>query len=165
MPIHGRVGKFFKARQCDGFTIIEILLVLVLIGVLSAVIWSKPGSNATLAARVEGIKAHIRYAQVRSMNTERRWGIKSDGSGYWLFADGDPAGTKVILPGESQEVVSLAAYGVSITSFVLTFDDWGKPCSDLNAKTHLTTPLVLNVTAQGQTAQQIVVTPDTGFIP
>ncbi len=148
-----------------GLTILEVIVVLVLIGILSAVIWSKPLADTTLVARVEAIKAHLRYAQVRSMNTERRWGIQSDGNSYWLFADGDPAGTKVILPGQTKVIVSLAEHGISITPFLLTFDQWGRPCSDAAAQSPITTGLVLTATAHGQPSQQILVTPDTGFIP
>ncbi len=149
----------------NGLTLLEVIVVLVLIGILSAVIWSKPLTDTTLAARTEAIKAHIRYAQVRSMNTERRWGIQSDGDGYWLFADADPAGTRIVLPGETDVVVSLAEHGISITPFLLSFDQWGRPCSDAAAQNPITDALILSVTAQGQTPQQILVTPDTGFIP
>ncbi len=168
MTRHGNAGKrpiCCAAADERGLTILEVIVVLVLIGILSAVIWSKPPVDSTLAARAEAIKAHIRYAQVRSMNTERRWGVQSDGAGYWLFADGDPTGGRIILPGETSAIVSLASHGISITPFLLSFDGWGRPCSDKAARNPITKELVLNVTAPGQTTRQIKVTPDTGFIP
>ncbi len=77
-----------------------------------------------LNAQVEKIKSHLRYAQMRSMNSDSIWGIQFTGDRYWLFKDGNGA-KKVSLPGEDSDTVSLPEGANS--SRTIAFDSWGRP--------------------------------------
>ena len=85
-----------------GFSFIELLAVLVMISITSAIVWGKFGitAKADLDARTDTLKAHLRYAQARAMDSNLVWGIKSAGAGYSLFAFDGSAETIERLPDE-----------------------------------------------------------------
>lgn len=130
-----------------GFTIIEIISVLVLIGVLSAIVLlSRSSGDVDMAAGYDTLKVHLRYAQMRSMNSDVIWGVQFSGSSYGLVRDiaGSPSARR--FPGESGLSVSLPT---PVTGTV-QFDAWGRPTG------------LGSISLGGNT---ITITPDTGFIP
>ena len=157
----------------SGFTLLEVILVLVLIGIFTVVaIAQHSASDAAVAAQAQVLAAHLRYAQMRAMNTDTSWGILySAGGGYYqLFR----SATEDIaqLPGEERDRVDLAAMGMAILSaaapgtpssgnFTVQFDSWGSPQSTVAGAETLT----LQLTQPGHTPQTITVTRNTGFIP
>ena len=152
-----------------GFTILEVLLVLVLISIFAAIaVARQPNTNVTLIAQKAALVSHIRYAQMRAMNNDTKWGISLDTnhSGYWLF-ENDP-GEKRFLPGEERVDVDLSPKGISIsfssTTDSFRFDDWGRPMS---GDSYLTTGMNINLMkSDGDNTQieTLVVTPETGFV-
>ncbi len=156
----------------DGFTILEVVLVLVLIGIFSVIaIYRHSATDATLVAPTEVLKSHLRYAQARAINTEIIWGIQYDGTNYWLFKKkaGINPETK-LLPGENTLLIDLSKDGISILegstgSFRVSFDEWGRPCSDTNCQNLLNSNMQLNISKDFQTPRQIIITKNTGFIP
>lgn len=131
----------------QGFTLIEIVAVLLVLGVVSAIlITGGLSSDTERSASADKLKVHLRYAQSRSMNGDLNWGIKFDGSGYTLFEDitGTPVAEK--LPGENSEYVDLPD---PVTGTV-SFDSWGRPSG---------------LTSISLGSQVVTITPDTGFIP
>ncbi len=80
-------------RNQGGFSLVEIVAVLVVLGVLSAVILSRymTTSEADTVAQSSVVKNSIRFAQSRAMkmgspeDPQTVWGIKSQGNRYWLF--------------------------------------------------------------------------------
>lgn len=130
-----------------GFTLIEILAVLLLIGVVSAILIAGGlGNNADDQAAADVLKTHLRYAQGRAMNGDVAWGIQFNGGNYTLVKDPSGNAETVILPGESQVNIALPASVMGTVSF----DSWGKP-------TGLSSINLGSLT--------ITITPDTGFIP
>ena len=147
----------------DGFTFVEIITVVFILGIVSTIVVSRLFfSSNDLVARTEVIKSHLRYAQARAMNAEVLWGIDSDGGHYWLFQNGD-TNDKVLLPGETSATVDLTGQGLSLTTFILTFDEWGKPYSDAAATRLLTADQTLTL-GDGSQNRRIIVTRNTGFI-
>ena len=111
---------------------------LIIIGIISVIILGRSDIGRTdLMAQTEVIKSHIRYAQSRAMDSSQRWGIQCNGSGqaYWLFVDGQPNDEKRKLPGEESDTVDLSRYNLTLTPTTLSFDDRGRPCSDVNGQT------------------------------
>jgi len=162
--IHGRI------KNNNGFTFIELLTVMMIIAIISAIIFSRfMFGDTELIAQTEVIKTHIRYAQSQAMNSDVVWGIKCDGNTYWLFRNGDPV-DKVRLPGEASDTNSLAEKGLSsMEAFTLSFDDWGTPHTDAAATdgqelVSADSEAQITVTAGGDT-KIIIITPNTGFIP
>ncbi len=149
--------------RSEGFSLIEVVIVLVLISILAVIVISRHIPDVTLSAQTQVLTAHIRYAQLHSMNTDLSWGIHYDQNqqAYWLFNNGD-TGTGITLPGQTEDRVRLDELGITISpgSFALSFDGWGRPSSDLAG----TGTLTLTLTKSGQNDQQIRIIRETGFI-
>lgn len=144
-------------------------MVLIIIGIIGVMVISRGNIGQTdLLAQREVIKAHIRHAQSRTMDSNRSWGIHCDASGqaYWLFVDdgGDPVNNKRKLPGEEADVVDLGQRGLNLTTFTLFFDDHGCPCTDRNG-TKLDSDLNLTLSTGEGVTTTILITRNTGFIP
>ena len=70
---------FYHSRDQMGFTPLEVLVVLIIIGIISVMVIGRSDIGQTdLLAQTEVIKSHIRYAQSLSMNSDRIWGINCD---------------------------------------------------------------------------------------
>jgi prepilin-type N-terminal cleavage/methylation domain-containing protein len=153
-----------------GFTPLEVLVVLIIIGIISLIVLGRSNIGQTdLLAQTEVIKSHIRYAQSRSMNSARIWGIRSDASipAYWLFVDGEPdnINNRRKLPGEDSYTVDLSQYKLALTTATLSFDKRGRPCDDNDGTQQLENDLLLTLSAGGGSTTSIRVTRNTGFIP
>ena len=163
--------RLYRFCRCynSGFTLIEIVAVILVMSVISSVVVSRfYFSDSNLEAQTEAIKVYLRYPQVRSMNTESVWGIHCDGADLWLYKDGDIT-SKVRLSGEDSVNVNLAEKGVSLqmgedATFTVSFNNWGKPCIDDAAETEQDADRNLTVTS-GSKSSNITITKNTGFIP
>ncbi len=130
-----------------GFTTVEIIAVLLVLGVISAVLVSRYSTDSVDdSASADKLKAHLRYTQMRSMNADVIWGVRFGGRSYTLVRDMTGAQTVQTFPGEAETTVSLPA---SVSGSV-QFDSWGRPSG-------LETIPLGTVT--------VTITPDTGFIP
>jgi MSHA pilin protein MshC len=137
-----------------GFTMLEVLCVLLLVGIISTVIISRTMDNsAELIAEVEIVKGHLRYAQTRAMNSNQSWGINFSGSSYTLEEDGTTS--TISLPGENGAVGTLALGSISSTVNPVVFNQWGNPG---------TNPITVTV-SDGSDAESFTISPLTGFIP
>ena len=60
-----------------GFTLIEIVIVMVLISIVAATVFTRSitADELNLVSRAEKIQAHIRYAQSMAMKGNDVWGI------------------------------------------------------------------------------------------
>jgi hypothetical protein len=151
-------------NRSKGLTALEIILALVLVAILSIVslAWYSDQAPATLNTRADILISHLRYAQMRSMNTSSSWGIEyqTATNSYRLFRQGSP--NNYILPGETQDSVQLDSDDVSIgRDFRLFFDSWGQPGSDLAFDGGR---LYLNLKMAGQPDRIIRIVQYTGFI-
>jgi MSHA pilin protein MshC len=153
-----------KRMNKSGFTLIEVITVLILLGIVSAfVVMRGIDHGAGLVVQTEALKSHLRYAQMKSMSSNDVWGIHADGNRYWLFTGGN-INTKIQLPGEDQLEVDLSDYGLSVSGFTYSFENWGSPCTDAGAAVRLTIAAPITVSGGG-TSKSITITPYTGFIP
>lgn len=147
-----------------GFTIIEIIAVLIIIGILSVIVMMRGSGTeeAQLQAEVDTLKSHLRYAQYRAMNDipPIKWGIQISGSSYSLVrnqnGDGTSFDSPFILPGESSATHTFGA-PVTATAINILFDEWGSP---YNAATKLSANATISMGSKS-----IIVTAATGFIP
>jgi len=159
-------------RGVRGFTLIEIIAVLIVIGVLAVVAINRALSSADTGknTQVSIIKEHIRYAQSVAMKRGESWGIKCDGTYYWLFRN-TPA-TPVILPGENNAQVTLSDKNVSMAMnpTAVFFDASGRPYTaytDATTNTPVSAGNTLSITIDSIPASGAVtfyITPETGFI-
>jgi prepilin-type N-terminal cleavage/methylation domain-containing protein len=141
-----------------GFTMIEIVAVLLLIGIISAVAVSRMmgTSGYDLSSQVEVVKNHLRYAQIRAMNTDAVWGVNFTSTKTYHLFQGAGSTTPVLIPGEDNATVSLTTKKSELTitpptGGSVSFDSYGSPGS-----------ATIAITTNGGT---ITVTRNTGFIP
>ena len=144
----------FPLKNSTGFTMIEIIAVLVILAIVTAVIISRSmtTSDVSLQTEVDTLKGHLRFAQARAMNeiSPTKWGIQVNGSSYKLVrnlnGDNTTFDSPSLLPGESSSTHATTISGAG--SGTVLFDDWGSPS-------------VASVTFVGRS---ISITPNTGFI-
>jgi prepilin-type N-terminal cleavage/methylation domain-containing protein len=160
---------FMSIRQNHGFTMIEIVVVLVVLFILSTLVVSRyaaPNANQ-LMAETDGLKANLRYAQIKAMsdalqpNGNPRWEFEiTNATSYALYRRGDDGvRVSVNLPSEvPPSATHNLPTGVTLTSGVgilITFDDWGSP-----GPSNISIGL-----AQGTQSSNVSITRNTGFIP
>jgi len=144
-----------------GFTLFEILVVLILMGILAAVAMARATNTAAdEVAAANNLKAHLRFAQIQAINSDISWGIYASGGGYALFKDGDTNNT-FLLPGENSKIVRPSK--VSIPSFTVSFDEWGRPYEVADPGAAGASPANSEITISIG-SQTITITPETGFI-
>jgi MSHA pilin protein MshC len=160
-------------RRSSGFTIIEIIVVLLLMSILAATVLGRSvtTSNLDLNSATDKVRNQLRFAQAEAMKrSDTAWGIYSSGLQYWLFRNstdnsvripgGDYSGA-----GNQINKADLGA-GVSLSDFTVFFDRIGKPYTaytSATVNTHLASQMSITVSAGGDN-RTITVTPETGLI-
>lgn len=133
----------------SGFTVIEILAVLVIAGILSAVAIARfTNAGADDVAAANTLKAHLRYAQLRAMGDVVPWGVSFTGGSYTLLRDGQPAPAN--LPGEAGTTKALENVIIAPTTAIAFGPALGRPDPNGHA-----------ISVGGRV---VVITAETGFI-
>ena len=148
------IEKGNKVRR-NGFTTIEVISILVILGILSAVAISKVASTATysLVAEADVLRMHLRYAQYRALSDDVSWGMSFTGNTYTLLRG---ATATYNLPNDSSATHTLAnGISFSPTPGGVSFDEWGSPG---------TADITITLSSSGG-SQSIPITKNTGFIP
>jgi MSHA pilin protein MshC len=173
-----------QASTQHGFTLLEIIAVLVILGILAAVIFSRFTSfDAEVYTGADALKTHLRYAQTQAMNRdpnaggETIMGITYDVSAnqYWLFRGTNKADIQ-LLPDDAQYAASdrkidLNAKQIRLDSaFTIYFDDHGIPYSVyVNAIKNVPLANVQTIMVTGASggapSVSVTITPKTGFVP
>ena len=146
-------AKLFNERA--GFTFIEIITVIFIIGIITTVAISRIPSIDAYNKRVEAdtLKTHLRYAQNRAMNTDKQWGVEFLSSSQYRLYSIETAGTQYrFFPSlESVGTVTMLVLEVQPGTNV-KFNDLGSPV-----------PGVISVKMQDG-SELYSVTAETGFI-
>jgi MSHA pilin protein MshC len=161
-------------RRSSGFTIVEIIVVLLLMSILAATLLGRSvtTSNLDLNSATDKVRNQLRFAQAEAMKrSDTVWGIQSDGSQYWMFRATTTATEEVVIPGgdyaSGSTRVSFANLGAGLNSFTVVFDRLGRP---YKAQTN---GVPNNPVAAGDNPivrvskgeeRQITITPETGLI-
>jgi len=166
----------------DGFTLIEIVAVLLVMTILTAVIIERMIDIDTIRepARLDRLKNHIRFAQTMAIKQNNSiWGIRCDGTLYWLFKTTNPndatepsqSANIVYLPGEEDQTVNASSddpsqVHFSVGAFTVYFDQYGMPYTHVSGPNEIRT-----LVAQGLStldiafgSDQIQITAETGYI-
>jgi len=169
-----------------GFTLLEVLAVLVILGILSAIAVSRSVNyNTEVYTGADALKAHLRYAQTMAMNSSPTtagapvvWGMSGTANSYWLFEGNDPSNavTYIRLPEEEDFIhpdrtIDLTRKKIKLASgFTIFFDQRGIPYSaytSATANTPLAAVLTINVQPLNAAAPSVAITltPLTGYVP
>ena len=156
-------------RNNRGFTLVEMAIVLVLIGIIAATVFGRSigTSQIKIAGQVAKIRNHIRFPQSMAMKRNAIWGFKSDGlspTSYWIFTGTDPdnISNRQAIPGEGQATVTLPS-DLTMDGFTLFFDSYGKPYEAYPA-TPVSGELNKNVAESGGGNRAITILEETGLI-
>jgi len=157
-----------NTKNNSGFTVIEIITVMIVMGIITAFAVGRVADNKPeLIAQKEVLKVHLRYAQSRAMNSNDSYGIESNGNTYWLFRIS--SANRVYFPGEQSDNIDLSALGLSLamdTGNIVCFNSKGVPYTDFdtdNAGNLQTDDRTLTLSS-GSDNESIVITKNTGFI-
>lgn len=121
-----------KTFDHKGFTLIETIAVLIILGIIAAVAVSRVSTQNDLIPQTDIVKSHLRFAQLKALADESTatstWGIAFTGTSCTLQNNGGPA--SINLPGENGNSHSFPA-DVTVGSATVTFDSWGNPGADI----------------------------------
>ena len=167
-------------KASNGFTLVEVILVMVIIVIVSAVIITRSRDLSTgLISQTEIMKTHLRYAQTLAMSAGGSdvFGIRCSNAPneYWLFRGADPDGDILRLTDDASfdidgdDKLDLAEKNIQSNAFTVYFDQKGVPYSaytDASNNTPLSPDMTISISpVGGGAAQTITVTELTGFIP
>jgi prepilin-type N-terminal cleavage/methylation domain-containing protein len=153
----GEVMSRFHQRAPGnrGFTLVEVIAVLIVLGIITAVAVSRISIQGDLISQVDIVKTHLRFAQLKALGDDRAdtepWGINFGGSSYTLYRNN--AASSIRLPAEDSNIHAFPS-GVTSTSGTVNFDSWGSPVSGAASIT----------LSQGGSATTITIAANTGYI-
>jgi prepilin-type N-terminal cleavage/methylation domain-containing protein len=160
-------------NRASGFSLIEIVVVLLLMGILAATILGRSitTSNLDLNSATDKVRNQLRFAQAEAMKrSDTPWGITSSGNEYWLFRNTTANEVRVPggdYPGAGNRIneANLGA-GVTVSDFTVYFDRIGKPYTaytNPTVNTPLASQMSITVSAGGDN-RTITIVPETGLI-
>ena len=166
-------------KDDSGFTLIEVILVMVIITLISVVVISRSRDLSTgLISQADIMKTHLRYAQTLSMSAGGSdiFGIKCSANKYWLFHTDPDINTNIMKLTDdasymdADDKLVLAVKNIQASPFTVFFDHRGIPYSaytDETSNTPLSPDLTISVTPTGEVSpvETITITELTGFIP
>lgn len=155
-----------KSANVSGFTLIELVIVILLMGIISVTITLKwPATSLNLEFEARRLLYDIRYVQALSMVSGQRYRwVKISSTTYQLTNE---AGTAVLLPSGSTQLTFTngVMFGtlVNLPNSLVAFDSQGVPYSNSSIPgTVLSSTASIPLTVSGQT-RVVQITAQTGY--
>lgn len=155
------------AYRHTGFTLIEMVMVLILIGVLAVVFVPRAPSKGSLtfAGQAQQLASDIRYVQALSMTRGQRYCLNLTGTGYSMTTSN--CSTSVGVEHPAGATFPIALDGVTLSSNLpgglVTFTGKGEPYTDAAATTALAMNAVITLNGDGGPGY-VCVSPATGRV-
>jgi prepilin-type N-terminal cleavage/methylation domain-containing protein len=148
-------GDYFPGEK--GFTLLEVITVLIILAVIAAYAVSRININVNLPAEVDKFKSNLRYAQQIALSGNQHiWRVAVAANSYTLTSrnlDGSNIVSMNFVSGTS--TVNLPSGITSGWTGNINFDQWGSP-----GNATIVVPLT-----DGTTTSNITITRNSGFIP
>ncbi len=157
--------------RVGGFTLLEIIIVLMIVGIISAIALARVGNDPVmLSTQVDQLAGDIRYVQALAMTQGQRYRINLSATGYTLTL-ADAGGTLVPHPvtGSTAQTnwnsgVTVALPPTNLPNNLVAFDGRGIPYTD-NLATAAPAASTASITlSKGGVSQSITITPQTGRV-
>jgi len=163
-------GAIRSAIRGRGFTLRELIVVLVIVGVISAIALTRTGNDPVmLSTQANQLAGDIRYVQALSMTQGQRYRINLTAGGY-TFTRADAGGTPVVHPatGSTAQLnwnsgVTVALPPTNLASNLVAFDGRGAPYTNNLATTALTSQATITLSKDGANAL-VTIEPYTGKV-
>lgn len=165
MPAAG----FPRATRERGFTLTEIVVTLLVVGIVAAIALPRMGNDPVLVStQADQLAGDIRYVQTLAMTKGQRYIISfPSASSYRIL---DSAGNPVVHPSNGSNAAITLASGITLAlastpaGNALGFDGLGTPYSVTTPATFngpLTVQATITLTRDAAT-RQVTITPQTG---
>ena len=150
----------YPVTRADGFTLIELVAVMVILATLGAVALPRFAHNdATVPAQADQLGRVIRHAQAMAMSQGRSLTVDVQSATSYAISDGITA-TPVRDPaGEEQSYTLINA--VTLAGTDVRFDSLGRP---LNGAALANTARSWTLTGSGGNTASVSLQPVTGFV-
>lgn len=157
-----------QAAGQGGFTLVEIISVLLIIGIIASVVITRIASTVdySLQSQTEQLKTHIRYSQSMSMGSSTVFGVYFPNNTSYSIYYGGSTSNLTKFPGASDYTVNLPP-GMTLLSYgtsTVSFDTWGKPYTDAANQISQSGTRTITLAMSGKT-RSLNITQNTGFIP
>jgi len=156
------------AYRHTGFTLIEMVMMLILIGVLAVVFVPRAPSKGSLtfAGQAQQLASDIRYVQALSMTHGQRYCLNLTGTGYRMTTSNCSTSVGVEHPAGATFPIALDGVTLSWTNLpsnLVTFTGKGEPYTDAVATTALAANAVITLNGDGGPGY-VCVSPATGRV-
>ena len=165
------------ASKNQGFTMIEIVVVLIVLSIVTTVVFSTYRTVANkLMAEMDGLKVSLRFAQIQALTDDTAiWGIYfPDSTTYRLYKNNIDASSQMIpVKGSDDDPVTAGCpinchklsgnvlIPQSVVGKTINFDKWGRP-RDGATLLGSDFSIVLDLNEPSKT---VTITMNTGYIP
>lgn len=154
-------------RKIQGFTLMEIILVVIIVGILFIAFIPVFSTKPKLEAQAQLLATDLRYIQHQAMSHSTSYIVNFTASTY---AFSDLSGTAVVNPGANgsntvtlPSDMSLSYDGNVLGAGLILFNQQGRPFVDATASSELV-DIASIVVQSGSNQKTITVLPETGKV-
>lgn len=155
-------------RYYSGFTLVELMVMLILVAVLAIAVFPRAPSKAslTLAGQAQQLASDLRYVQALSMTRGQRYCLNLAAGGYRMTTNNCSTSAGVEHPAGFTFPVVLEGVGLSwsgLPNGLVTFNGKGVPYADAAATTALAANAVITLNGAEGT-MYVCISPVTGRV-